>query len=988
MITVSIKSKIVIGFAVSTLVAMLIGAMGISGVVRLSEEINQLTTRTYVLQQDAFEVESHVGQVLISEKRYLLEQNPSVHDRGVTALDAVRAGLTSLDSLAASMELTQLEGIIRAAMTAEKDYRNLYIECADLVSERSDAAAQAAKTATLVTDSAAKQKVDAEERLTEALDYDYDRRVIDIRITQMNIIQQIAATINQAQVQLMQFIHTQQPDMGKLAEATALSVEPLLDELKKETGNRSMLAAIDGQQKEVMNFVKNVQTCMDTTVTLASHVARMSSLSQEIIDKARTVAQTSSDIAAQAAEADAAMSRTSIRNMGLLLCGGLILSIFLAGIMIRRIIGPIRALVDAAGHIRNGNIDIDLTTSSRDEIGRIYGAFGSIVETLRSIIGQVGELTQACEQGELSYRGNVSAFDGVFQEMVQRMNQMMDKVATPVHNAIGMMERLSVNDMTGSMDENCTGDYLLIAKAANNLRDRFLLLQHTAEHIAEGSLEDLAAYREMGKLSEADRLTPSFIAMMESLENMITDVESLARAGIAGQLQVRADASGHRGVFCTIIEEFNANLDAVSVPLTKAAACIRALGSGILPEPIAADFKGEFETLKNDINQCIGAIGLLIQDVQQLAEAGQSGDLSFRADPENHEGAFRQIVEGINHTMDAVIDPLDETANALNAAAENDLTIRVNGEYNGRLAELKANVNSMLDNLSEALSQVSDTAGQVHEGAQQINDASQQLAEGATRQASSLQEISSSMTQISHQANENANEAHVASREFASVQRSAGVGEKEIEMMGQAMQAIQESGQQIAKINKVIDDIAFQTNLLALNAAVEAARAGTYGKGFAVVADEVRNLAGRSAKAAKETAELIDETVNRVEAGQQSVHAVSATFQSMVGGISKSSEHVQHIADASREQAEAVSQIQIGMEQIDQVTQQTMAGADETAQTAGTLDHQSTQLTELISRFKCAAAHEAEKFQPLELSAKKLPMIGRFPEKSSNDWNF
>ena len=257
----------------------------------------------------------------------------------------------------------------------------------------------------------------------------------------------------------------------------------------------------------------------------------------------------------------------------------------------------------------------------------------------------------------------------------------------------------------------------------------------------------------------------------------------------------------------------------------------------------------------------------------------------------------------------------------------------------------------MVDELNRLLGEIREVTGQVSAGAGQISDASQSLSQGATEQAASLEEISSSMTEIGAQTRTNADNASQANNLAKTARDSAEKGSAQMQEMTSAMSEIGRSSREMAKIIKVIDDIAFQTNLLALNAAVEAARAGRHGKGFAVVAEEVRNLAARSAKAAKETSEMIEGAGRQVESGAEIASRTAESLAEIVGVAAKVSDLSAEVAAASSEQAQGISQVSQGLAQIDQVTQQNTANAEETASAAEELSSQASDLRRLISRF-------------------------------------
>jgi methyl-accepting chemotaxis protein len=351
-----------------------------------------------------------------------------------------------------------------------------------------------------------------------------------------------------------------------------------------------------------------------------------------------------------------------------------------------------------------------------------------------------------------------------------------------------------------------------------------------------------------------------------------------------------------------------------------------------------------------------------------LAEEIAKGDFNMRLNLER-----RDEVGILAKTLDAMADNLQRNAQVAEQISEGNLDVQVT--LASDKDQLGGALQKMTDNLNEILGQLQVSGEQIGSGSIQVSDSSQTLSQGATKQASSLEEISASLNEMSSQTSTNAENANQANTLSAEAQKAARKGSGQMETMIEAMGEINEAGQNISKIIKTIDEIAFQTNLLALNAAVEAARAGQHGKGFAVVAEEVRNLAARSAKAASETAELIEGSVEKTERGTQIADQTAEALSGIVGDVSKVTDLVAEIAAASNEQAQGIAQINTGVTQVDQVTQQNTASAEEGAAAAEELSGQAEQMRGMLQRFNL---RQGQKFQsaPSRISDSSAANIG------------
>ena len=361
-----------------------------------------------------------------------------------------------------------------------------------------------------------------------------------------------------------------------------------------------------------------------------------------------------------------------------------------------------------------------------------------------------------------------------------------------------------------------------------------------------------------------------------------------------------------------------------------------------------------------------------LRSVVKMVDGMNNGDLDYRLNMSQEDE-----IGHLANNMDQFADRLkNDILTAFHRLAEGDFTFVAGGLIAKPLADANQGI-------SETLQSVLQSSQKIASDTLQVSATSTSLADGATKQAAALEEISASMQEMNEQTANNTRNAEQVNQLSSAAKLAAEKGDQQMQAMVKAMAEINEAGQNISKIIKVIDEIAFQTNLLALNAAVEAARAGQHGKGFAVVAEEVRNLAARSAKAASETTDLIQGSVDKTANGAQIADQTAEALKEIYQGVVQVSDLVDEIAAASNEQALGVAQANEGLAQLSAVNQSSTASAEETAAVAEELSGQTSFLQQMLERFKIlGSSFNASPIPSQQPSARPQLVVTSQPQQS------
>ncbi|GAU77061.1 methyl-accepting chemotaxis protein [Fusibacter sp. 3D3] len=567
--------------------------------------------------------------------------------------------------------------------------------------------------------------------------------------------------------------------------------------------------------------------------------------------------------------------------------------------------------------VSQGNWDNMIEKNSNDELGELTDAFNLIISTIQNALKQINITNEKILKGHLDSQIDSSSASGNWKQLLESFNTLTSTLEGHIRNVPAVLMTIDTQFNVLYMNNSA-----------------LTLLGTDLDAVRKSHCYDLF------KTDDCQTHNCACSRSIQLQTNVVSETIARANGTIMDIKYEGIPIFDHQN---KVVGAFEMIIDQTAVKTSE-----RLQTEQIRIEAERSKIQEESAIYqKNEVTK-------LITQLKQVSEGHLEVNPNIEVPSDNTQeiyNDFNEIYAHLNFTVDSIKSYIVEMSTILSQMSQKNMKVAIDREYLGDFNEIKASINHIIRVFNEVLTEISSSAKEVSVGSEHVAQSSQDISHGAYEQSQSIDEITTSMNKIARQTSISAENASKANTVSIAIQKDAMLGNKQMAEMLIAMKEISAASSGIAKIIKVIDEIAFQTNLLALNAAVEAARAGEHGKGFAIVADEVRNLSGRTSTAAKETEALIENSLAKVKTGSDIAKSTASALGNIVSGISNAADIISDIAALTNEQATHITQINTELSQIASVTQRNSATSEEGAAASEEMASQAEVLLDMVNQF-------------------------------------